>query len=247
MTETTLDAILNRRVTLEQPAAGYRVAVDTVLLAAAVPALAGDRILDIGCGVGGAMLAVACRVAGIQGLGIEIQPQLVDLCKRNIDRNAFASGLKAREGDAAQVSDDLRGKFDHVLMNPPYHEETRHDVSANAVRRTANSEKGGDLGLWIACATAALGTGGMLTMIHRADRRDEILPLLQKNFGEIEILPLLPKAGADPKRIILRARKDALFSAREYRGLVLHQETGAYANEAEAILRHCQPMLFQSP
>lgn len=246
VTETTLDGLLNRRVMLEQPVTGYRIAVDTVLLAAAVPAREGDRILDIGCGVGGAMLSLACRVPGLTGTGIDIQPELIDLCRRNIARNAFASGLEAQEGDATQLSRDMFDAFDHALMNPPYHEESRHDVSADKIKRTANSEKTGDLAQWIQSAFAALRPSGTLTLIHRADRQQEILSCLQDSFGDIAILPLLPKKGESPKRIVIRARKNAPYSVSACVPLALHTPEGGYTGEAEAILRHCQALPFQA-
>ncbi|MDE2030606.1 MAG: methyltransferase [Alphaproteobacteria bacterium] len=245
--DTTLDGLLNRRVTLEQPKSGYRVAVDTIFLAAAVPARTGERILDMGCGVGGALLCLARRVAGVKGTGIDVQPDLAELFRRNITRNTFAAGLEAQTGDVARLSPELHGAFDHVMANPPYHDEARHDVSANAVKQTANTEKSGDLALWVASAAAALKPSGLFTLIHRADRRDEILPLLQPAFGDIEILCLLPKENAEAKRVIIRARKGAPFSVREAAPLVLHKADGGYTQEADAVLRDCQEMLFQSP
>jgi tRNA1(Val) A37 N6-methylase TrmN6 len=241
---TTLDGILNRRVMLEQPEIGYRVAIDTVLLASAVPVLAGDRILDLGCGVGGAMLCVACRVPDIRGLGIEILDDLVELCHHNIRRNAFAAGLLVRRDDASSLSPDLRGDFDHVLMNPPYHEEKRHDASSNNLKHKANIEKAGDLALWIKSAEGALKPSGTLTIIHRADRSCEILSYLKGAFGEVEVLPLLPKKGTKPKRMIFRARKDAFFLVKECQPLILHEDSGAYTAEADAILRRCENIVF---
>src|SRR3546814_8190614 len=47
----TEDAFLGGRVKLRQPEVGYRAAIDPVLLAAAVPAVAGERVADLGCGV----------------------------------------------------------------------------------------------------------------------------------------------------------------------------------------------------
>ena len=58
--------LLGGRVKLRQPVAGYRVAIDPVFLAAAVPATAGDRILDIGCGAGAASVCLAARVPECQ-------------------------------------------------------------------------------------------------------------------------------------------------------------------------------------
>ena len=64
--QTTLDSVLGGRVTLHQPAVGYRVAIDPILLAAACPAEPGERVVDLGCGVGTAALCLARRVADVQ-------------------------------------------------------------------------------------------------------------------------------------------------------------------------------------
>ena len=242
--QTTLDGLLDRRVTLEQPAAGYRVAVDTVMLAAAVPAKGGEHALDLGCGVGGAMLCLACRVSGLSITGIEIQGELARLCENNIARNKFDAKLSVHEGDATQLPQNFMGAFDQVLMNPPYHAEARHDVSPDAQKRTANTEKSGELASWIASAASALKSSGTITLIHRADRSDEILALLTVNFASIEIVPLLPKINAKPARIILRARKAATPAVTHCLPLILHGENGTYTDAAESILRHGKPLEF---
>ena len=53
--DLTEDAFLDGRVRLLQPRKGYRAATDPVLLAAAVAAKPGDKVLDIGCGAGAAL------------------------------------------------------------------------------------------------------------------------------------------------------------------------------------------------
>jgi tRNA1(Val) A37 N6-methylase TrmN6 len=246
---TTLDGLLDRRVAIEQPKDGWRIAIDTVLLAASVPITAGERALDLGCGVGGAMLCLATRVTGISATGIESDDELAQICETNIARNGFGERLNVLHGDVTQLPENLFGLFDHTLMNPPYHDEARHDVSEDARKRAANAEKDGDLARWIISAARALKPSGLLTMIHRADRAPQILDLLRTDFGVIEILPLLPKEGAVAKRVILRARKISLEGAQNttecYRkNFVLHQADGAYTEAAEAILRHMKALDF---
>jgi len=235
--ETTIDGLLNKRVMLEQPKDGYRVAVDTVLLAAAVSAQPGARVLDTGCGVGGAMLCLAARVEGAFVTGIEIQEDLAHLCASNISRNAMEDRLDVYQGDATQLPQDFWGRFDHVMMNPPYHDEARHDVSGDPGKRLANTERTGDLPFWVANAARALKPGGVLTLIHRFDRLDDIAGCLKSEFGALLIKPVAPKLCAAPKRVLLRASKGAVFSRNETPGFVLHEAGGRYTEETEGVLR----------
>ncbi len=87
--EITDDGFLDGRLKVLQPAKGYRAGLDAVLLAAAVPARAGERVLEAGAGVGVASLCLASRVSGLEVAGIELQPELVRLAGENISRNGF--------------------------------------------------------------------------------------------------------------------------------------------------------------
>jgi len=236
--------VLDRRLMIEQPRHGYRIAMDTVLLAAAVTAQAGDKVIDFGCGVGGASLCLGWRVADVQITGIELQPELAELARRNVARNPMRSVIRIHQGDVTDLPPELRHSFDHVMMNPPYHDAPRHDVSENTGRRLANAEQEGELAHWIASAAVALKDQGIVTMIHRADRKAEIISLLQTDFGAIDILLLAPKAGAVPKRVIIRAMKAAPLGLVRQRDIILHQADGRYTAEIEQILRHGQSLDF---
>lgn len=58
------DQFLGGRLMVAQPKTGYRAGVDPVLLAASVPAVRGESVLELGCGVGVASLCLAARVPG---------------------------------------------------------------------------------------------------------------------------------------------------------------------------------------
>src|SRR5215510_9229577 len=91
---TTLDTVLGGRVMLNQPALGYRVAIDPILLAAACPAEPGETIADLGCGVGTAALCLARRVADVRCVGVDLQPELADLANRNAEENGLADRVR---------------------------------------------------------------------------------------------------------------------------------------------------------
>jgi tRNA1(Val) A37 N6-methylase TrmN6 len=243
--DTTLDGLLNRRVQIEQPRVGFRVAVDTVLLASAVPAQAGQNVLDLGCGVGGAMLCLAARVPELKLTGVDIQSDYVELCRRNIARNAFAKDAEVFQYDVKHLPEKYNRIFDHVIMNPPYHDEKRHDVSDTADKRIANSAQADDLARWIAAAGKSLTASGMLTLIHRADSLDAILEDAENWFPAIEVMPIVPKQGDAPKRIIMRLMKQGEPGIKYCQPLVLHKPEGGYTDEAEAILRHAEALSWR--
>ncbi len=117
---TTADALLGGRVRLSQPAVGYRVAIDPVLLAAAVPARAGDRVLELGSGAGAAALCLARRVPDCRITGLEIDPEMVVLARANGRGSGLAERVDFVAGDVlAPPAEISAGGFDHVFANPP--------------------------------------------------------------------------------------------------------------------------------
>src|SRR5688572_25005148 len=82
----TEDTLLDGRVRLIQPARGHRAGTDAVLLAAAAPLEAGDRVVDAGAATGAVGLMLARR-ASIRVVLVERDPGLAELCRRNLALN----------------------------------------------------------------------------------------------------------------------------------------------------------------
>ena len=83
----TEDRLLDGRIVLRQPVRGYRAAIDPVLLAAAVPAKAGESTLDLGTGTGAAALCLIARVPGVTVTGIEISSAIAAIAAQNAALN----------------------------------------------------------------------------------------------------------------------------------------------------------------
>lgn len=228
----TDDTLLDGRVILRQPAVGYRVAVDPVLLAAAVPAAAGERVLEAGIGSGAASLCLAVRVPGLAIVGLERQPELAALARENVALNGLAERIAVMEGDLAAPPSGLGRDFDHAIANPPF--APAGTPSPHASRQAAHGEA--DLGAWLDFCLRRLRPGGRIALIHRADSLDRVVAGLVGRAGDIEIVPLWPRAGVPARRVVVRARKGARGPARLHPGLVLHGEAG-FTPEALAVLR----------
>ncbi len=78
---------------------------------------------------------------------------------------------------------------------------------------------------------------GRLTLIHRADRLDEVLARLDGRAGETVVFPLWPGRGKPAKRVIISARRGVGRPFRLAAGLVLHADGGEFTPQAEAVLR----------
>ena len=241
MTEAyTEDALLGSRVRLRQPKTGYRVAIDPVLLAAAVPATAGEQVLDVGAGAGAAALCLAARVADCRIFGVEIERELVRLAAENVALNGLEGRVDVMLGELLRPPPRLAaGTFDHVMSNPPHLEAGRADPSPHAGKAAATVAATDDLAGWVDFCVKMAKRGGSITFIHRAERLAALLAHLSSKAGAIVVFPLWPDAaGSKPaKRVIVRAHKGMATPLRLAPGLALHGEGGAYTARAEAILR----------
>jgi tRNA1(Val) A37 N6-methylase TrmN6 len=243
---TTADSLLGGKVMFYQPAEGYRAAIDPVLLAASVPARAGDHVLDLGAGAGAAALCLARRVPECRITGLELDPALVSIARTNVAENGFGEWIEVFAGNVAAPPFELRpGSFDAVMLNPPYRPEDSGTPSPHEGKQRANEEGEADLGVWLRTALEMVKPKGTIVLVHRADRLDEIVSLLHGKAGELAILPLWPKAGKPAKRVILRARKGIRTGATMLPGLVLHEADGKYTEVAEEVLGDGAALEFQ--
>lgn len=226
------DRFLGGRITIRQPETGFRAGLDAVMLAAAVPAEAGD-VLELGAGVGTASLCLLARVPDQRVMGFEIDPALVALATFNAEANAMADRVRFLAGDIFDLPKAHRRQFDHVLSNPPFHGPEGEAAPDPAKARAL--QDGGRLGDWLIQGVRRTASGGSFTAILRADRLAEALAALPER-GVI-VFPLWPKAGAAAKRVILQLRHGSRAPLKLAAGLVLHAEDGTYTPEADAILR----------
>ncbi len=237
--------LLNRRIALRQPAAGYRVGMDGALLAAACAGLIGERIakagwlsaIELGCGAGGALLSLKARCPELGITGIERDADYAGLAKDN----ALLNGMH----DVAIVKGDIGRGFksfdlnraDLVFSNPPYFDDPDMLRAPHEAKRPAWIADDG-LKAWLDFALAAVKDGGDIVFIHRADRLGDLLSGLSDKAGSFLVRPIQPFADKDAKRVIVRARRLGKAPLRLLPPLVLHDGgVRKHTHAVEAILR----------
>ncbi|MGB0412493.1 MAG: tRNA1(Val) (adenine(37)-N6)-methyltransferase [Pikeienuella sp.] len=239
--DLTEDALLDGRVLLHQPRKGYRAATDPVLLAAAVSARPGDKVLDVGCGAGAASMCLTVRVS-VEAHGLEAQAPYAALARRN------APNLTVWTGDLFAPPADLRNTgFDWVISNPPFFDTT--DPASPDLRRDMARREAQGADAWAAACLRRVRSGGRIAIIHLAERLPDILAGLD-GAGDVAVLPLQARIGRPAKRVIVTARKGAKGPFRLAPPLILHEglshmaDRDDFTDAAKAVLRDAAPLVF---
>ena len=246
--EARAQTLLGGRVVHRQTPGGHRTGIEPVLLAAAIAAKPGARVLEAGTGSGAGLLCLAWRVAGLEGVGIEADPATAALARDNLHANGRA-GLRIIEAMLPGLPPDpaLAAPFDHAFANPPWHDGAS-SASPETVRDLARRAPDGLLAAWTGALAPRLRRGGSLTYILPAARHGEALSVLhQAGFGGLSTYPLWPKAGRAARIVLVAGRRGSRAPGRVLPGLVLHEADGGYTGAARAILVEGAPLPQEGP
>ncbi len=86
---------------------------DTYLFTECIDPIAGQRVLEMGCGSG--LTSLHCAKAGATVVAVDINPKAVDCTIANFKRNGLQGGIHLSD-----LFSDVEGQFDLILFNPPY-------------------------------------------------------------------------------------------------------------------------------
>lgn len=236
--EIVENALLGGRVRLRQPARGYRAGMDAALLAAAVAARPGQRVIEAGCGAGGALFQIAARCPETSLTGVEREAEAADLARQNTELNGVADRVEILTADIADGFRPLdRAPYDWAVSNPPFFDDPSALRAPAEGKRAAWMADDG-LSAWAGFLLKAVKENGRIVIIHRADRLADILALMAPKAGSFVILPIHPHADEPAKRLLVAATKTGKAPLRLLPPLILHDRGGAkHTPEAEAILR----------
>ena len=235
---TTQDSFLSGQINVRQPRDGYRVGTDAVMLAASIAAgRRPGRALDMGAGVGGVSLAVCQRLADIHITAVERDAASYHLLCENIETNGRAEAIRPCRGDVLALPPVLKGSFDQVFANPPFHHSA--DAPSRSRRRVqAHYADEAALTAWVASALWAVKPKGRITFIVRADRTDQVMrALIDGGAGEVLLYPLWSYRGSPAIRMIITARAGVKGTMAVLPGLVLHHPGGALTPEARRVMK----------
>ncbi len=252
--QTSIDAFLDGRFTLEQPCTGPRTGLDALLLAAIVPCLVDrrERVLDAGCGCAPIALSIATRFPLAHITGVERESKIVDLARRNVAHNDMEKSISIIEADLIRPLGEMQGEgeerrlepqsFQHVVANPPFYRHDQSRVCKDERKSAAHRLQDGELAQWIRFLTAMAAPKGSISLIHRPEALPELLELCKGRFGGLKIAPVFSTPDSAAIRILVQGTKGSRAPLALMKGVVLREEDGSYNVDMEAVLREGKPL-----
>ena len=238
----SLDAFIDGKISLFQPVSGYRANTDSILLAAAVNAKKGERVLELGCGVGTVLFSLMSRVKGLHVVGIEAQKKYASLAVRNANYNSFEADIVTC--DIASIPNTYKKlKYDHVVLNPPFFASKDSTPGSKSDQDMAKREQTLSLMDWMDIAIKRCSVKGEVVLIHQAERLVDITRIIGDRLGDIKILPISSFNGGEAKRILVKGKKGSSSPLAILAPLVMHEEsrspepTKKHTDKVEGILR----------
>lgn len=231
MMSSTRDTVYQGRVTLVQPETGFRAGFDSLALAAALPAMDKGEALELGCGSGGALLPAAFRVPGMRFTGVEQDAGTAALAREGAGLNGFAARVEIETGEASGWAAGHENRFDLVFANPPYFEPGK--ISPPGEGKSGAYIESLPLEGWVKAMLFAARPRAPVVIIHRAAELARLLALLDRQAGEITVLPIASKADEPARRVLVRARKGLKRGPLTLLApLVTHQADGSARTES---------------
>ena len=159
----------------------FKPSTDTFLLGAFAEVRRGERVCDLGAGIGLLGLLLLARQQELHITNIDIDSAACALA----EENAAVNGLEDR---VAVLRADLRdrtalpkaGSFDLCVANPPYFPPHTGRV-AEGSRGTSRSETACTFDQLCAAAAYLLRSGGRFCLVHRAERTAELMDVLRRH------------------------------------------------------------------
>jgi tRNA1(Val) A37 N6-methylase TrmN6 len=181
---TTTDSLYGGAVSVRQPARGYRVNVDAILLAAfAAQGRHAKFAVDLGAGVGSVALGLHHLGAASRFALVEREEALLTLAGENADgakMNAQLWCLDLTRG----LPSELRQSADLVVSNPPFFDPSNSRPSREPAK---NSARFGDLAPFLGAA-AALVSGPRTRVVFVYPARE-----ISRFLSSAERVHLVPK------------------------------------------------------
>ncbi|MBQ7579593.1 MAG: methyltransferase [Clostridia bacterium] len=187
---------------LIQKKSGYSFTTDAVLLANFIKEKEGLTIVEFCAGSGVISILLTAKIHPQKIYAIEIQENMADMCARSVKLN----GLKNIEvvNSSFQNFTKNSGAMPNIIVaNPPYFKAKEGRLPKKEEVLKARFEIDMDISSLIISAKKMLTSGGSLYLVHRTERKTEIVKELEKQGFYIKKLCYCFPKKSKPSHIFL--------------------------------------------
>ncbi len=236
--EETFNTLFGGHLKIIQKKEGYRFSIDALLLASFVQAAPEDKIIDLGTGCGIIPLLLIYQKKGSKIIGVEIQPSLADLARRNVLLNNFPGQIEIWEKDFKELKkeESWRDYFDLVIANPPYRRLGAGRINPHPEKAIARHEIKATLADILQISYYILKAKGRLTVIYPARRVADLFQGLRQNYLEPKKVQFVHSRLNEAARLVLvEAWKGGRAQAEVLPPFILYTAGGEYSSEAQKL------------
>jgi len=228
----TLDAFYRGRIRILQKKKGYRFSVDAPLLADFIRTGPEDEALELGTGSGVISLLLSVKPFR-RTTALEIQADLADLARRNVELNGLGARIEVVEADLRTYEPGRT--FDLIFSNPPYIRAATGFLSASAEKSAAKHEIHGGIGEILGRTAEWLAPEGRACFVYPEKRRADFSRAADGlGFRVLRFRQVLPRES-EPANLFLVELGFAVVHPEIMPPLILFGPDGRYTEAAEAI------------
>lgn len=220
----------------------FNFSLDSTLLADFVRPLAKTKkIMDLGTGNAPIPLFLSLKTNALI-TGVEIQEEVFDIAVRNIELNKLTDQITILNDNIKGLSRKFENsEFDIITCNPPFFKfKESSNTNKNDYKTIARHEVLITLEEIIIEVKRLLKTRGSFCMVHRTERIEEIILLLNKhNFTIKRLRFVYPKQGENSNAVLIEASNNGNPGLTLLEPLYVH-ENGGYTKEIKRIFNYGQ-------
>ncbi|HAP95614.1 tRNA1(Val) (adenine(37)-N6)-methyltransferase [Epilithonimonas hominis] len=208
---------------VQQSSEVFRVGTDAVLLGILSNVHQARAILEVGTGTGIVALMLAQRNSEANILGIDINPEAVQISQNNFYNSPFSDKIKSQLQDFKNFETDE--KFDLIVSNPPYFETNSSEKDILARQRLEL-----DFSDLIQNASQLLSDEGLFSVIIPIDSEKQFTQICSDNFLCLQRKVIIKGINTSkPKRVVLEYSFQKSEVTEEY--FVIEKSPRVYSDE----------------
>ena len=216
---------------------GFRLGMDSVLLADFAYVRREDRVGDFGTGTGALPLLLWGRGKGARYEAIEIQEHLAETAARTMILNGLEERVRVFARDAGDAGLFLeQNSLDAIVCNPPYGEPGSVLLNPMNERSVSRHQKEDTLQRYLKAAYRTLKGRGKIALVYPAPRMLGLMRLMQEAHLEPKRFRLVyPRANQPANLVLVEGVKDAKPMLHPMPPLVVFEENGDLTNELKSV------------